>query len=108
MSLKSLVDNERTDKDSTHSYLDLYDKLLLKRKETSFNILEIRVYIGGSIRLWADYFTNATIYGLDTMPMDYIWNGIKNKKILFYTQVQMLMTKNILIILYYKKILNLI
>jgi cephalosporin hydroxylase len=80
MSLKSLIDNERTDKDTTHSYIDLYDKLLSKRKETAFNILEIGIYLGGSIRLWADYFTYATIYGLDTMPIDYVWNGIKNKK----------------------------
>ena len=108
MSLKSLIDNERTDKDTTHSYIDLYDKILAKRKETAFNILEIGIYLGGSIKLWADYFTYATIYGLDTMPIDYVWNGIRNKKILFYIQVQMLMMKNILIILYYKKILNLI
>ena len=80
MSLKSLIDNERTDKDTTHSYIDLYDKLLNKRKETAFNILEIGIYLGGSIRLWADYFTYATIYGLDTMPIDYVWNGIRNKK----------------------------
>jgi hypothetical protein len=79
MSLKSLVDNERTDKDTTHSYLDLYDKLLSKRKESAFNILEIGVYLGGSIKLWSDYFTYATVYGIDTMPIDYIWNGIRDK-----------------------------
>ena len=48
MSLKSLIANERTDKDTTHSYINLYDKLLLKRKETAFNILEIGIYYGGS------------------------------------------------------------
>jgi hypothetical protein len=80
MSLKHLVDNSRTDKDTTHSYLDLYDILLSKRKEKAKYILEKGIYYGGSIKLWADYFTYATIYGLDTMPIDYVWNGIRNKK----------------------------
>ena len=35
MSLKNLVDDSRTNKDTTHSYLDLYDKLLLQKKETA-------------------------------------------------------------------------
>ena len=80
MSLKNLVDNSRTDKDTTHSYLDLYDKLLSKRKETAKNILEIGIYQGGSIKLWHDYFTNANVYALDIMPIDHVWNEIKNKK----------------------------
>ena len=80
MSLKSLVDNSRTDKDTTHSYLDLYDKLLSKRKETAKNILEIGIYQGGSIKLWHDYFTNANVYVLDIMHIDHVWNEIKNKK----------------------------
>jgi len=79
MSLKNLVDNSRTDKDTTHSYLDLYYKLLSNKRLTAKNILEIGIYYGGSIKLWADYFTNATIYALDIMPIDYVWAEIKNK-----------------------------
>ena len=80
MSLKNLVDNSRTDKDTTHSYLNLYHILLSYKRLTAKNILEIGIYYGGSIKLWGDYFTNATIYGLDTMPIDYVWNGIRDKK----------------------------
>ena len=79
MSLKNLVDNSRTDKDTTHSYLDLYDKLLSKRKETAKNILEIGIHYGGSIKLWADYFQNATIYALDIMSIHSVWDEIKYK-----------------------------
>ena len=86
MSLKSLVDNSRTDKDTTHSYLELYDKLLSKRKETAKNILEIGIYKGGSIKLWHDFFTNSTIYGLDIMSIDHVWDEIKNnKRIILHT-----------------------
>jgi hypothetical protein len=35
MSLIDLVDNSRTDKNTTHSYLDLYEKLLFSKKETA-------------------------------------------------------------------------
>ena len=84
MSLKNLVNNSRTDKDTTHSYLDLYDKLLLQKKETAKNILEIGIHYGGSIKLWADYFTNANIYAIDIMSIDYVWEELiyKNNIIL--------------------------
>lgn len=79
MSLKNLVDNSRTDKDTTHSYLNLYHILLSYKRLTAKNILEIGIYYGGSIKLWADYFTNATIYALDIMPIEYVWDELKNK-----------------------------
>ena len=41
MSLVELVNNERTDKNTTHSYLDLYETLLSSKKETAKNVLEI-------------------------------------------------------------------
>lgn len=40
-----------TDKNTTHSYLPLYDTLLEPIKDTTGNILEIGVYQGGSIKL---------------------------------------------------------
>ena len=40
MSLIELVDNSRTDKNTTHSYLDLYEKLLFSKKETPKNLKE--------------------------------------------------------------------
>lgn len=54
-----------TDKGTTHVYLDIYEKLFNTFKDEKINILEIGVREGGSIRLWHDYFTNATIYGYD-------------------------------------------
>ena len=80
MSLIELVDNSRTDKNTTHSYLDLYEKLLFSKKETAKNILEIGIFDGGSIKLWHDYFQNATVYGLDVKKISETWDGIKNNK----------------------------
>ena len=80
MSLIDLVDNSRTDKNTSHSYLDLYEILLSSKKETAKNILEIGIFDGGSIKLWHDYFPNATIYGLDVKKIANMWDGIKNNK----------------------------
>ena len=80
MSLIDLVDNSRTDKNTTHSYLELYEILLSSKKETAKNILEIGIKDGGSIKLWNDYFSNATIYGLDIITQKEIWDGIQNNK----------------------------
>jgi len=78
MSLEDLVDNSRTDKNTIHSYLGLYEKLLSSKKYTAKKILEIGVRDGGSIKLWHDYFSEATIYGIDIEKIE--WNEIKNKE----------------------------
>jgi len=74
-SLLELVDNTTTDKNTTHSYLALYEKLLSSKKHTARNILEIGIgdfgeKNGGSVKLWRDYFPNATIYSLDILPVE--------------------------------------
>ena len=86
MSLEEIVDNCRSDKNTVHSYLPLYQKLLIKKKETAKNVLEVGIFMGGSIKLWNDYFTNATVYGLDIIHINDIWDGIKNnEKIILHT-----------------------
>jgi len=86
MSLEEIVDNSRTDKNTVHSYLPLYQKLLISKKETAKNVLEVGIYEGGSIKLWSDFFTNATVYGLDIINIQNIWEGIKyNDKIILHT-----------------------
>ena len=86
MSLEKIVDNHRTDKNTTHSYLPLYERLLSGKKKTAKNVLEVGIHMAGSIKLWNDYFTNATVYGLDIMDIKNVWDGIKNnKKIVLHT-----------------------
>jgi hypothetical protein len=86
MSLVEIADNSRTDKNTVHSYLPLYEQLLTKKKETAMNVLEIGIKDGGSIKLWNDFFTNATVYGLDIMNIEEVWDEIKsNDKIKLYT-----------------------
>jgi hypothetical protein len=85
MNLIDLVDNNRTDKNTVHSYLELYQTLLCGKKDTAKNVLEIGIFKGGSIKLWHDFFTNAHIYGIDIMEEKDVWNEIKKYGITLYT-----------------------
>jgi hypothetical protein len=86
MNLVDLVNNSKTDKNTTHSYLPLYQKLLFKKKDTALHVLEVGIYNGGSIKLWSDFFTNANVYGLDIMNINDVCENIKNnEKIKLYT-----------------------
>ena len=88
MSLEEIVDNSRTDKKTTHSYLPLYQQLLMGKKETAKNVLEVGIQHGGSIKLWSDYFTNANVYGLDIITIHEVWEGIKDReKIILHTSI---------------------
>jgi len=91
--LKSLVDDTRTDKNTIHSYLDLYEELLSKKKNTAKNVLEVGIGDGnattgngGSIKLWYDYFPNASVHALDIQDSNKIWDELKNNdRIQLYT-----------------------
>ena len=85
MNLVELVDNSRTDKNTTHSYLELYHRLLSGKRESAKNVLEIGIWMGGSIKLWSDFFINAHVYGLDMMEEKNIWDGIKKDNITLHT-----------------------
>ena len=59
-----------TDKLSKHSYIPSYEKLFQGRKENVKHVLEIGIGSGGSLELWADYFPDAQVYGID---LNYNW-----------------------------------
>ena len=80
--LLDLIDSSRTDKNTIHSYLHLYEKKFHDKKYKAKNVLEIGIgpyknSNGGSIKLWHDYFVNANVYALDILHTDDVWDGIK-------------------------------
>lgn len=84
--LSSIVDNTKTDKNTVHSYLELYETLLNKKKNTAKNVLEVGIYNGGSIKLWYDYFPNATVHALDIRDINTVYDVLKNNnRIKLYT-----------------------
>jgi cephalosporin hydroxylase len=70
--MKSLVEinqNYGSDKGKTngrgHSYLDFYESLFNNYRNQPINLLEIGVLFGNSLKLWSDFFTNGSIYGVE-------------------------------------------
>lgn len=95
MSLYDLIDNNLTDKNTYHSYLETYQRLFNNKKYDYLNILEIGIgdpksskQNGGSIKMWHDYFINSKIYGLDIYDITKINEQIINKdRINLYTSI---------------------
>ena len=61
--------NHTTDKWGTtvdkHTYLEKYGEIFERIKDRKNKILEIGIYKGDSLNLWAEYFTQSFIYGID-------------------------------------------
>jgi cephalosporin hydroxylase len=55
-----------TDKERAHKYCSgFYDAEFIKYKDKPIKLLEIGIDGGGSIKMWKDYFPQATIYCTD-------------------------------------------
>jgi hypothetical protein len=56
-----------TDKNTTHSYLDAYERAFESKRQEPVRLLEIGVFSGGSLCAWGDYFSHpeSEIVGLD-------------------------------------------
>ena len=79
--LMDLIDNSRTDKNTIHSYIELYQTIFSNFGSNKVNnVLEIGINNGGSIILWHDYFINANIHAIDLIDDSKVWFRIKDKE----------------------------
>jgi len=63
---KHTIPSMGTDKNTTHSYIEVYTKEFDKYREYG-NILEIGAAHGMSLRMWREYFTNGIVAGIDNI-----------------------------------------
>jgi len=75
--LVDYCDNRFTDKNTLHSYVELYESLFHKKAESATHVLEVGIgpvpqRNGGSIMMWANYFPNAQVHALDIIPMEQV------------------------------------
>ena len=77
MSLVDLVDNAATDKNTTHSYLEVYEPLFAPVRDTATHVLELGIgEYAGSLRLFRDYFSKAEIHGIDIVSKSPRWGPV--------------------------------
>lgn len=62
------VSDKRNHIYSGQSYLDIYDEYLNATRLQAKCVLELGVYRGASLKMWADYFPNAQVWGIDVDP----------------------------------------
>ena len=64
-----IANNHTTDKWGTtpdkHAYLEKYGEIFERLKDQDNRILEIGIKEGDSLNLWAEYFTQSVVYGID-------------------------------------------
>ena len=48
-----------------HGYTKIYYNLMKDKREESINIFEIGIYMGNSIKLWDEFFTNGLVCAID-------------------------------------------
>jgi hypothetical protein len=64
--LNDLMVEHGTDKqEALHGYAEWYERHLGPLRLEKINLLEVGVWEGASLRVWADYFPNGLIKGLD-------------------------------------------
>jgi len=69
MTLNELAEKHGTDKGPyDHMYTNRYSIYLESYRDIEFNLLEIGVYNGASVRMWKEYFTKANIVAIDIDP----------------------------------------
>jgi len=56
-----------TDKDTFHSYIELYERLLAPFADKAITLVEIGIQYGGSMLLWQDYLPKAEFVFVDNV-----------------------------------------
>ena len=75
--LRYLVNNHRTDKNTSHSYLEVYEPFIRRIRDSAQNVMEIGLQKGGGSLMFHDYFTRAMIFGVDIEPYEKMLPDLK-------------------------------
>lgn len=81
--LKDIHLNYDTDKGTGHSYIETYDLLFEQEQHKPINFLEIGCLTCGSLKMFNEFFSQATIYGIDNwiQNTDHMGTLLQNKGI---------------------------
>jgi SAM-dependent methyltransferase len=78
--LTEIANKYNTDKgDHNSKYSYIYDSFFHLWRDRPIRILEIGIAGGGSLRMWEEYFPNASVYGLDINPNCKVYESDRTK-----------------------------
>lgn len=64
-SLEQIAQRYGTDKGTVHSYIEVYEELFSPIRDSVIDLIEVGIKNGGGVKMFRDYFKNATIVGID-------------------------------------------
>ena len=70
------IEKKYSQKVKPDGFLEIYEKYFKDYREKEIKLLEIGVDRGDSLRLWREYFTKATICGIDIKQKDFNIDGV--------------------------------
>lgn len=73
--------DSKSDKISHHGFQRIYPWILNNFKDDKINLLEIGLDKNESVKLWQNYFPNASIYGIDRDPIEFESENVKFFKV---------------------------
>lgn len=76
--------NRGSDKGTSHSYIEVYDRLLSRFVGKNATLLEIGVASGKSLLMWEEFLVNGIVYGIDKIGMP---NILKDHPKIVYEQM---------------------
>jgi SAM-dependent methyltransferase len=80
--LGHLYGTDKRSGEKTHDYLRKYEFFFRPFKDNAFTFLELGVFNGASLKMWADYFPSADIIGVDIEPQTLVHQNERTKVIL--------------------------
>lgn len=63
--LQKKYDADKLDSDLAMHFLDVYEDHFAEKRLLPMKIMEIGIHHGGSLKMWAEYFPNSRITGID-------------------------------------------
>ena len=70
--LSSLAEGKTDKGPRVHNFTELYEHIFFPMKNALIKICEIGIANGGSLILWQEYFSNATIFGIDIIDRHFL------------------------------------
>lgn len=76
--LRGCIEHARTDIDTAHSYIDVYEPIVAHKKFSCTNVLIIGIHKEGTISMWNEYFPHAKIYAIGTDTLARQWYKLRD------------------------------